>query len=87
MSGPLLGSLEVPLVFVVKANQVAEEEREGGLEWTVVGKGSSRHNEQVEEEAKCCETNYNTGNSFVDEEEVVGEGITKKEESCLEHEG
>ena len=87
MLEPLPGMLDILLVFTVKADQELKGEREGGLEWTVIGDGGSRNNEEVEEKTRCCETNDNTPNNFVDKEEVVGEGITKKEESCLEHEG
>jgi len=50
---PPLGSLEVLLVFTVKANQEPDSEREGGLEWTVIGNCGSRNNEEVEEKSKC----------------------------------
>ena len=84
---PLLGSLEVLPVFVVKTNHEAKDEGEWGLEWAVVGESGGGNDEQVEEETKCSETDDDTGDSLVDEEEVVGEGITEEEEGSLEHQG
>ena len=38
-------------------------------------------------ETECGEADGNAGNGFVDEEKIVGEGITEEEEGSLEHEG
>ena len=56
-------------MFVVEAN----DEGEGRLKWTGVGQGGSGNDKQVEEEAKCCETDEDASNNFLDEEEIVGE--------------
>ena len=47
MLKPLLEPLEVSLVFIVEATQKSKGEGEGGLEWTVVGKGGGGSDEQV----------------------------------------
>ena len=64
-----------------------EDEGEWCLERAVVGQGSGGNDEAVEEDSEGGETDEDAGDSFVDEEEVVGEGATKEEESGLEHEG
>ena len=74
-------------MFVVKPNQEAKYKGEGSLEWTVVGKGSSRNYEEVEEKAECCETDDHAGDNLVGDIEVVGEGIAQEQESGLEHHG
>ena len=45
-------SLEVLPVLVVEANQVAEDEGDWRLEWTVVGKSGGGDDEDVEEETE-----------------------------------
>ena len=86
ISKPLLSSLEVLFVFVVKPNQEAKDEGEWGLEWAVVGKGGGGNNEEVQKGTERGETDDDAGNDFVDGEEVVGKSITE-EEGGLEHEG
>jgi len=80
---PLPGSLEVLLALVVEMNQEAKDKGGRGLEGTVVGEGSSGHDEQVEEETECGETDRDASNSSVDEG-VVGERVTE-EEGGLKH--
>ena len=72
-------------MFAVEADQESKDDGEGGLECTVVGKGSSGNDEEVEKKTECRETNDNAGNDPVDGEEVAGEGVAKEEESRLEH--
>lgn len=74
-------------MFTVEANQETKDSGEGGLEWAVVGKGSDRDDEEIEEKTKCREPDDNASDDFVDGVEVVGECITEEEESSLEHEG
>ena len=86
-SKPLLGSLEVFLMFVVEINHKAKDEGEWGLEWTVVRESCSENDEEVEEETERSETDGDAGDNLVYEEEVVGEGIAEEGESALEHQG
>ena len=72
-------------MLVIGVNHEAKDEGEWGLKWTVIGESGNRDNKQVEEKTKCGETDGDAGGSLVDEEKVVGEGITE-EESDLEHE-
>ena len=73
-------------MIIVEANHEADDEGDWGLEWTVVGESGSGGDEQVEEDTERCKTDYDPGDDTFDSEEVVGEGITEKEESGLEHE-
>ena len=73
-------------MLVVEANQVAEDEGDWRLEWTVVGKSGGGDNEDVEEETGCGEADEDAGDTLIDEEEVLGKGITK-ENGDLKHEG
>ena len=73
-------------MFTFEANHVADDEGYWGLEWAVVGEGGGGDDEQVEEDTERGKTNDDPCNDTVDSKEVVGEGITKKEESGLEHE-
>ena len=86
MSKPSSSPLEVPPVFIVEVNHVADDERARGLEWTVVGESGSGENEQVEEETEGGKTDSDCSDNFVYGEEVAGEGITEKEKCGLEHE-
>ena len=72
---------------IVEANHETDGEGSRGLERTVVEKGTGGNDDQVEEEAEGCETNDDTGDGSIDEEEVVGECVTEEEESDLKHEG
>ena len=83
MSDPLPSFLEVPPMLTVEANQVAEDERWGGLEWTSEGQGRGGDDEDIEEETECGKTNEDAGNNFIDEVEVVGERTAEEEESSL----
>ena len=74
-------------MFVVETDHKTKDEGEWGLEWTVVREGCSGNDEEVEEKTERGETDCDAGDNLVYEEEVVGEGITKEEESTLEHEG
>ena len=80
-------SLEILLVFVVETNHEAKDERERGLDWTIVGESGSGNDEEVEQQTKYGETNGDAGDNLVDGEEVVGEGVSKEEETGLEHQG
>ena len=83
---PLPKSLEVFLVFVVKANQETEDEGRWSLEWAIIGKRSGGNDEEVEEETEGSETDDDAGDNVVDKIEVLGKSIAKEEESGLEHE-
>ena len=56
------------------------------MEQAIIGRNSSRNNEEVEKETEWSETDDDTGNNFVDEAEVVGKSIVE-EESGLNNEG
>ena len=54
-------------MFVVKANHEADDKGKWGLEWAVVGQSGSGSDEQIEEEAKCGETDGNPSDVVNDE--------------------
>ena len=72
-------------MFVIETNQETMDEGNWGLEWTIVGKGSSEKGEE-EKETERSETDDDAGDDLVDEE-VVGKSITEEEESGLKREG
>ena len=64
---------EVLLAFV---DHEADEGGERDLQWTVVRRGGSRENEQIEED-ECGETG-DSGDDVVDSEQIVGEDKTEE---------
>ena len=68
-------------------NQKSKDKGGGSLEWAAVGRSSGENDGEVEEKTDCRGIDDNTCDNFVDEEEVIGEGVTEEEWEGLEHEG
>ena len=86
-SQPLLRSLEVLVVFVVKPNQEAKDQGNWRLERAVIRKGGGGGDDEVEEEAERSEPDGDAGDNLVDEVEVVGKSIAEEEKGKSEASG
>ena len=63
-------------MFIVETDHEAKGEGSWGLEWAIIGKSSGGNDEDVEKKTEAGETDDDAGDDLVDEEEVVGKGIT-----------